>query len=71
MTPSQNEYMRLAGSTENCMRTIGGLCVGNCRGPAAESCMRTIGGICVGNCRGPAADIVRTNATRPTVRFAS
>ena len=71
MTPSQNDYMQLTGSTESCMRTIGGICVGNCRKSDPESCMRTIGGICVGNCRRSDADAVRTNTTRPTVRFAS
>lgn len=45
-------YERLLVSNSDCMRPIGGNCVGNCRKVGSNNdCMRPIGGNCVGNCR--------------------
>lgn len=51
MIANDNTYMKLQRNTE-CMRPIGGRCVGNCRKADVNTeCMRPIGGRCVGNCR--------------------
>ena len=52
MVPTKDAIFSLYPANE-CMRTPGGRCVGNCRvslRPENE-CMRTPGGRCVGNCR--------------------
>ena len=49
---SEKVYENLFSSNSDCMRPIGGNCVGNCRKTGSNSdCMRPIGGNCVGNCR--------------------
>lgn len=51
MIANKDTYMKLQKNTE-CMRPIGGHCVGNCRKAHVNAeCMRPIGGHCVGNCR--------------------
>ena len=52
MVANEKAYSMMYGSKGECMRTVGGKCVGNCRKTETNSeCMRTIGGRCVGNCR--------------------
>ncbi|WP_370807084.1 hypothetical protein [Dialister hominis] len=52
MVGSEKAYSKLFASNTDCMRPIGGSCVGNCRKTGSNSdCMRPIGGSCVGNCR--------------------
>lgn len=52
MVASKSAYNNLFTSNSDCMRPIGGKCVGNCRKTGTNSdCMRPIGGKCVGNCR--------------------
>lgn len=52
MVANEKVYKKLLASNSDCMRPIGGNCVGNCRRTASNSdCMRPIGGNCVGNCR--------------------
>ena len=51
MVAENAHYNLLSGNTD-CVRPIGGNCVGNCRKTGHNSdCLRPIGGNCVGNCR--------------------
>ena len=72
MTPSIENYKKLLGRDE-CARTPGGRCVGNCRAPMDEVCARTPGGRCVGNCRAPMDEACnnRCRLGRPVIRLAS
>ncbi|MFL0194444.1 hypothetical protein ACJDU8_02485 [Clostridium sp. WILCCON 0269] len=52
MVANKKMYSKMYGSNVDCIRTVGGRCVGNCRKTDVNSdCIRTIGGRCVGNCR--------------------
>ena len=52
MTATTKDYAELALSNTDCLRPIGGNCVGNCRKVGSNTdCLRPIGGNCVGNCR--------------------
>lgn len=55
MLKTSKAYSEMIPANRDCMRPIGGRCVGNCRKPETNNdCLRPIGGRCVGNCRKPA-----------------
>ena len=52
MTATKDDYKKLSVGNSDCLRPIGGNCVGNCRKTGSNvDCLRPIGGNCVGNCR--------------------
>ena len=52
MIASSKDYIKMFASNTDCLRPIGGNCVGNCRKTGSNvDCLRPIGGNCVGNCR--------------------
>lgn len=57
MVVSKSAYEKLSGVNSDCLRPIGGKCVGNCRRTETNTeCARPIGGRCVGNCRKTGGD---------------
>lgn len=52
MVPTKKDYADLVQTNIDCLRPIGGKCVGNCRKTGTNvDCLRPVGGICRGNCR--------------------
>ena len=54
MVVTRKVYSEMLPTNHDCMRPIGGRCIGNCRTPESNNdCLRPIGGRCIGNCRKP------------------